>query len=202
MSEEKRGVISITGLEAERSDVAPITKTAQQAFAETLRMDDSTAREQLFPQLREWADDIESGDMASHRVCKRGGIGQNLNEYGSRSRRPAPIYRGAKYTNNHIDGVTVQRGDKPACIRLSKITGDYPTTYSTTTAEDGDVVDAVSLPDPSMLPDEFVIDWDTHIQKVLIDPMKPLLETRFGQDAWSQIRHQHKQEGLSSFAAD
>jgi len=194
--------ISITGLEAERSDVAPITKTAQQAFAETLRMDDSTAREQLFPQLREWADDIESGDMALHRVCKRGGLGQNLNEYGSRSRRPAPIYRGAKYTNEHIDGVTVQRGDKPVCVYIEKVTGDYPSTYSATTAEDGDVVDAVSLPDASMLPEGFVINWEKHLAKSLTEPLKPLLDTRFGQNSWTDVRHQHSQEGLSSFAAD
>ena len=192
--------ISITGLEAERSDVAPITKDAQIAFAETLREDTSTAKEQLFPYLREQYAAIQDGSIELSKVCKRGGIGQNLFEYGTANRRPAPIYRGAKYANNHIDGITVQHGDKPAVIFIKKITGEYPNTYSAETAEDGDVVDAVALPDPSKLPNGFVVDYEKHCEKVLLDPMEPLLDTRFGEDTWQEIIHQHEQRGIESFA--
>jgi len=195
--------ISITGLEAERSDVAPITKTAQQVFAETLKMDNSIAREKLYPQLREFATSIQNGSMELGRACKRKGIGQNLNEYGSSTRRAGPIYRGAKYTNENIEGTTLQHGDKPSLVYVDKIVDDsYPTTYSATTAEDGDVVDAIALPDASMLPEGFVVDWDKHLQKSLVSPMEPLLATRFGTDPWSEIIHGHEQSGLTTFTAD
>ena len=192
--------ISITGLEAERSDVAPITKDAQIAFAETVREDTSTAKEQLFPYLREQYAAIQDGSIELSKVCKRGGIGQNLFEYGTANRRPAPIYRGAKYANNHIDGITVQHGDKPAVIFVKKVTGEYPNTYSAETAEGGDVVDAVALPDPAKLPNGFVVDYEKHCEKVLLDPMEPLLNTRFGEDTWQEIIHQHEQRGIESFA--
>jgi len=193
--------IAITGLEAQRSDVAPITGTAQEAFAQTLRMDDGPARGELFPQLREWAEAIQSGDIDRTRVCKRGGIGQNLHEYGTTNRRPSPIYRGAKYANEHIDGVTIQRGDKPTVVYVKDVRGvKYPSVYDTTTAEDGDHVDAVSLPDPSQLPEAFEVDYEKHFQKALREPLKPLLETRFGGEAWSEILHSHEQQGLDAFA--
>jgi len=154
----------------------------------------------LFPYLREQYEAIQDGSIGLSKVCKRGGIGQNLFEYGTANRRPAPIYRGAKYANNHIDGITVQHGDKPACIFVKKVTGEYPNTYSAETAEDGDVVDAVALPDPSKLPNGFVVDYEKHCEKVLLDPMEPLLDTRFGEDTWQEIIHQHEQRGIESFA--
>jgi len=152
--------------------------------------------------LREYATAIKDGSMALSKVCKRKGIGQNLTEYGTTNRRPAPIYRGAKYANDHIEGVTIQHGDKPALIYVDTITGQYPTTYSATTAEDGDVVDAIALPDPSQLPDGFVVDYEKHYRKTLRDPMKPLLATRFGQNPWANVLHQHEQSGLTAFEAD
>jgi len=201
MKNRKKGRIEITGLEAVRSDVAPITTTAQEEFAETLRMDDSEAREHLYPKLRNWAQAIRDGDIDIDRVCKRGGIGQPLSEYGSTTRRPSPIYRGAKYANEHIPGVTIQRGDKPMVIYIDGVRGEYPNTYQTTTAEDGNPVDAVSVSDASYLPEEFDVDWNAHWHRTLKKPMKPLLETRFNGDAWSEILHQHEQANISAFEA-
>jgi DNA polymerase I len=211
--------ISLTGLEAERSDTAPVVTEAQELFAETLRMDDSEARTWLFPRLRELAEPIRNGESDLARVCKRGGIGQDLSEYGTAHRRPQPIYRGAKYATKHIDGVTIQRGDKPAVIYIEdvqnsrgescdrndsssknrEVRGSYPSRYDSETAEDGDPVDTVSLPDPSKLPEEFVVDWEAH-WKVLKAAMQPLLDTQFGQDTWSEILHGYEQERLESFA--
>jgi len=191
--------ISITGLEAERSDVAPITQTAQEAFADTIRMSDSEARSEVFGQLREWAQAIKQGCMSLNRVCKRGGLGQPLAEYGTATRRPAPLYRGAKYANENVDGVTIQRGDKPRVVYITGVRGDYSSTYSAVTGEDGDRVDAVSLPDADGLPEGFVVDWERHWVKALREPMRPLLETRGW--SWSEILEGHEQTGLSSFEA-
>lgn len=188
--------ISITGLEAERSDVAPITKQAQRAFASQLRHSDSTARENLFPTLREYADAIADGQMDVQRVCKRGGIGQPLSEYGTTERTPAPLYRGAKYANEQLDGVTIQQGDKPMVVYVADVGGSLPETYTAVTNEDGDEVDAIAVTDASRLPTSVRVDWDRHLQKTLIEPLKPLLETRFGDQVWSEIRHQHRQQQL------
>lgn len=196
---EEKNSVEITGLEAVRSDVAPITTEAQELFAETLRMDTGEAREWLFPQLREMAQSIEEGNVELARVCKRGGLGQSLSEYGSENRRAGPLYRGAKYANENIEGVTIQRGDKPAVVYVTDVRGSYPSTYDTHTAEDGDRVDAVSLLDPSRLPDAFEVDWQAHYVKVLYSPMRPLLETRFGEDAWSLVRHSHEQSAFADF---
>jgi hypothetical protein len=189
--------IDITGLEAERSDIAPITRVAQEEFGETLRMDEGEGREYLFPKLREWAETIKDGEMDLERVAKRQGIGQNLHEYGTQSRRPSPIYRGAKYANENIGDVTIQHGDKPICVYVKDVRGDYPSVYDAVTAEDGDRVDAVALPTASMLPEEFVVDWEKHLDKSLISPMEPLLETRGW--PWSDILYDHRQSGLEAF---
>jgi len=189
---------AITGLEAVRSDVAPVITEAQELFAETLRMDTSEAREWLFPQLRELAESVQNGTIDLVDACKRGGIGQDLSEYGTSQRRAGPLYRGAKYANANIDGVTIQRGDKPALVYIERVPDGYPRTYDATTAEDGDPVDAVALADPSNLPEGFVVDYDSHWGKVKA-AMKPLLDTRFGADTWSEILHQHEQSGLSAF---
>jgi DNA polymerase I len=192
--------ISITGLEAERSDVAPITKHAQQLFAETLRMDETDAREWLFPKLRELHTSIGDGTIALDRICKRGGLGQQLSEYGSANRRAGPLYRGAKYVNDHIDGVTIQHGDKPMVVYIDAVPDGYRSTYDTHTAEDGNRVDAVSVFDPAQIPDGFAINYEKHRQKTLIEPLTPLLETRFGGEVWDDIIYNHTQEGLDVFA--
>lgn len=188
--------ISITGLEAERSDTMPVVQHAQELFAETLRMDNGEAKEWLFPQLRELAESVQSGSMDLWRMCKRGGIGQDLSEYGTATRRPGPLYRGAKYANQHIDGVTIQQGDKPAVVYISD-TGSYPSTYDADTAEDGQLVDAVSLSNPDNLPSEFEVDYQKHWSKFEAS-MNPLLDTRGW--PWSDILHDTEQGSLDVFA--
>lgn len=189
--------IDITGLEEQRSDSMPVIQHAQRQFAETLRMDTSEAKEWLFPQLRELAESVQNGDIALSRVCKRGGIGQDLSEYGTATRRAGPLYRGAKYANQNIDGVTVQQGDKPAVVYVERVPDEYPNTYDADTAEDGDVVDAVSLPNPENLPGGFEVAWDRHWEKFR-SSMNPLLDTRGW--PWSDILNSHEQDSLQSFA--
>jgi len=195
---EEHDNLSITGLEYVRSDTAPIIQDSQWKFAETLRMDQSEAREYLFPYLREQAEAVQSGNVELDYVCKRGGIGQDLSEYGTANRRASTFYRGCKYANQNIDGVTIQQGDKSRLVHIKDVQGDYPSVYDTHTAEDGDPVDAVTVPDPSQLPDEFVVDWDSH-WVYYREAMKPLLETRFGGEAWNQCLHNHSQTNLNSF---
>jgi hypothetical protein len=145
------------------------------------------------------ATSIRDGSIELDRVCKRGGIGQDLSEYGTQSRRASTFYRGCKYANQNIDGVTIQQGDKPRLVHVSDVRGEeYPSVYDAETAEDGDPVDAVTVPDPSHLPDAFVVDYETHWQKFK-ESMEPLLDTRFGANTWDDILHSHEQAGLGQF---
>lgn len=193
--------LSITGLEAERSDVAPITQEVQQLFAETLRMNDTEAKEWLYPRLRTLVNDALDGRMALTRLCKRKGIGQDLSEYGSATRKASTFYRGAKYANDQLAGVTIQRGDKPAMVYLTSVPVEgYDETFSAETAEDGQPVDVVTLPDPSQLPDGFAVDYEKHVTKTIEDPLRPLVETRFGKGAWNEIITNTEQTGLGGFA--
>jgi hypothetical protein len=109
------------------------------------------------------------------------------------------LYRGAKYANDHLDGVTIQQGDKPFCVFIDSVADGYATTYTAHTKEDGQPVDAVAVNNAVELPSGFEVDWNTHLQKSLIDPMEPLLETRFGKDAWQDVLYDHEQAGLTSF---
>jgi hypothetical protein len=80
---------------------------------------------------------------------------------------------------------------------VKDVRGDYPSVYDAVTAEDGDRVDAVALPTASMLPEEFVVDWEKHWAKALRDPMEPLLETRGW--PWEDVLYDHRQSGLEAF---
>jgi len=82
-------------------------------------------------------------------------------------------------------------------IYVESVPEGYPRTYDADTAEDGDVVDAVSLPNPENLPDGFEVDWQRHLQKFK-SSMNPLLDTRGF--PWSDILNSHEQDSLESFA--
>jgi len=67
-------------------------------------------------------------------------------------------------------------GAKPQLLYLDRVRGDWPRTYSAETKEDGADVDAVAVENPNKVPDEFVVDTDKQIEKVLEDPLTPILE--------------------------
>lgn len=59
-------------------------------------------------------------------------------------------------------------------------------------------MDAVTVPDPSRLPDAFKVDWEKHRMKTLVSPMEPLLETRGW--SWGDVLYDHEQSGLDAYA--
>ena len=191
--------LKYTGLEAVRSDVADVTQEAQKYILSLLlRRDFSAAWKEIAPYLRDLHDQISAGEYPLGEIAKRGGIRKPPEEYGSASRSPQPIYRGAKYADEHFDGVTIRAGSKPLTYYVKSV-GDYPSTYTAETGENGDVVDAVAVEEPSDLPDDVVIDYEKHTRKVLEEPLTPILKT-IGK-SWSEVKHGHNQVGFDEFAA-
>jgi DNA polymerase I len=211
--------VDVTGLEYERSDVAPVTKDVQWEFAQqVLREDESAAVEALFPYLRDVVASVRTGEAELDDVCKRKGLGKPLDSYGSPDKRPWPIYRGAKYVNQTFDDVTIQQGDKPRLVYVEDVLGGrrppssaetpadspldrgetYPSTYTATTAEDGDRVDALAVPDASIVDERtFRIDYEKHAEKTVLDPLEPLLET-WGY-SWDDVLSGTEDATLDSF---
>jgi DNA polymerase I len=192
--------IDIKGFEAKRSDVAPITREMQtQLFEWLLKRDFGDAWADIAPYCRDKHDAVQSGSVSVSEVAKRGGIGQSLDEYGSTSRRPSPIYRGAKYADRFIEGESLSEGSKPMCVYVDYIepASSLPATYEADTAEDGLAVDAIAVEDSSNLPSGVVIDWERHCTKAVKEPLEPILKT-VGKD-WQSVLYQHEQSGFDNF---
>lgn len=191
--------LKFTGLEAVRSDVANVTQEAQkQILTWLLKEDFGAAWKQIAPYLRDLHNQISSGEYELSDIAKRGGIRKPVEEYGSATHTPQPIYRGAKYADQHFDGVTIKAGSKPLTYYVKSV-GDYPSTYTADTAEDGKVVDTVAVEEPRDLPDDIVIDYEKHCTKTLVEPLRPILKT-IGKD-FDEVLYGHKQVGFNEFAS-
>lgn len=189
--------LDITGLEYVRSDVSPITRDVQYDVLNAIcREKNQTAFRYTAERLREAEDGVLGGEVDIEYVAKRGGIGQPLEEYGTASRRPGPKIRGAKYMAN-VYGQPIGEGDKPFVVYLSSPDGLPEKTYTAETAEDGDVVDALSAEDARDLPDGISINWTKHNQKAVVDPMRPIIRTMGW--SWEGIRDHTQQSGLAEF---
>ena len=128
---------------------------------------------------------------------ERSGIGQPLSEYGSVSRRPQPHIRGAKYARDNIDGEEPTEGTKPMSFPVTSVSSDLPQTYSADTAEDGDVVDTITVENPNNLRGVCTLDFDTIMQKQVKGPIAPIL-TNVGM-SYDDAIHGHEKSSLSAF---
>ncbi len=177
LKERNEDYISITGLEATRSDTANITQKAQKKVLEMILKNDlDTAKEKVYSYLEDLENGIRSGDIPLSDVGQRSGIGQPLSKYGSKDRTPQPIYRGAKYVNEFINNESIGEGDKPYKFYVEGINERYslPKTYSSDTAEDGKPLDAVAVSDIENMK-YFKVNFDKMIDKILKSPIEPIL---------------------------
>jgi DNA polymerase I len=190
--------IEYKGLEVVRSDTAEITQDVQREVIETiLRENTSTAKEHCYEYVREVANACLEGDIDLSRLAKSQGISKTLSEYGTDSRRPTTHIRGAKYADKHIDGENLWTGGKPMTVYVSDVDDPYPNRYSAETPEDGDKVDAISVEDTNSIPNEVHIDYEEHLQKTVLDPLKRVFK---GME-WSldEAINNYRQKGLGDF---
>jgi len=186
----------IKGFEAKRSDTSDVTTAVQSDVLQSILSEPpAEAREAVYKRIRTAVDTIRAGEMPLRSIGQRGGLSKPPEEYGTEDRRPQPIYRGALYSKQHIDGE--QTFSKPMKFPVEAVTGEYPSQYSAPTAQDGDAVDYISLEDPSNLPAEIDVDYDTVVTETLKQPLQPILRTMGWE--WTAVTEGHERTELADF---
>lgn len=171
--------LNVKGFAMQRSDVSDLTIEVQLKLFETILRDaDSVAdaRRLYADYLIETLRTLEERPLDD--VGVRGGIKKELEEYGTPSRVPQPIYRGAKYAREHIDGEEdLGGGSKPFAFPIERLCDDQlPSTYNADTGEDGNRVDYIAVENPDRLEDIVDIDYETIRQKQIRERIEPIFE--------------------------
>ncbi len=121
---------------------------------------------------------------------------------------PGPTYRGAKYVDDWFSWEDLGEGSKPLKIPIEKVRGDeYPQVYEyhkypkddarPDSPEVGREVDAISVENTDRIPEQFIIDRETIIEKELEDKLKGILNT-MDMD-WDDLLSKGSQSGLDQF---
>jgi DNA polymerase I len=217
--------ISIKGFEYVRSDSAPITKQVQlRVLTDILLADDP--RDRIEPYVTDVVDTIKSGDVPISELAQPKGVGQHLDEYGWKDiddltdiddmarayggrwiQTPGPTYRGAKYADDHFEWEQIHDADKVSKVPIERVRSDaYPEVYSyesypeedrPPSPEVGQPVDALAVEQPERIPDGFVIDYDTIVQKTIEEKVEDILNTM--DITWSDMMGTGTQATLGSF---
>jgi len=149
--------IDVVGFEIRRSDSPQITREVQRAVIEMILRGDAFTDVQAY--LRDVIRKYRRGEYPLDEVGIPGGIGKNLGSY---ENDDAQI-RGAKYSNEYL-GTDFKRGSKPKRIYIKTVTAKYPRT------------DVVCFEYADQVPPEFVVDWETMLEKTLKGPLSRIIE--------------------------
>lgn len=127
---------------------------------------------------------------------------------GKYRQKAGPTYRGAKYVDDWFQWEDLGEGSKPLKIPIEKVRGDeYPAAYEYHSypkdsswpdpLEIGDTVDAIAVENTERIPEQFVIDRETIIEKELEDKLEGILETM--DLDWDDLMGKGTQSGLDQF---
>jgi DNA polymerase elongation subunit (family B) len=201
---------SVTGIDIVRSDRAEATRDIlEQVLQIILREDDrSKARTEVYEVINEVVAEINSGGRPNSYIARPRGMSKHPTKYGSPTNTPMPTYKGAKYANEHFEWERLTAGSKPELLYIEDVRGSWPSTYPSDweTKEAGADVDAVALENPNELPDEFVVDRAKMVEKVLEDPLTPILspmrwdfEEALDSDTYHQMHTDQDQGSIADF---
>ncbi len=149
--------VDVVGFEIRRSDSPQITREVQRAVIEMILRGDAFADVQAY--LRAVIRKYRRGEYSLDEAGIPGGIGKNLENY---ENDDAHI-RGAKYSNEYL-GTDFKRGSKPKRVYIKTVTAKYPRT------------DVVCFEYADQVPLEFVVDWETMLEKTLKGPLSRIIE--------------------------
>ena len=201
---------SVTGIDIVRSDRAEATRDIlEQVLQRILREDDrQTARKEVYDIINDVVFDIKKGERPNSYISRPKGMSKHPTQYGSPNQLPMPTYKGAKYANEHFDWERLTAGSKPELLYIKDVRGSWPRTYPKEweTKEAGTEVDAVAVEQPNKLPEDFVVDTSKMIEKVLEDPLTPILspmrwsfEDALDAETAHEMQTDQAQNSLSSF---
>ncbi len=149
--------IDVVGFEIRRSDSPQITREVQRTVLEMILCGD--AFEDVRAYLRDVIRKYRRGEYSLNEAGIPGGIGKSLENY---ENDDAHI-RGAKYSNEYL-GTDFKRGSKPKRVYIKAVTAKYPRT------------DVVCFEYADQVPPEFVVDWETMLEKTLKGPISRIIE--------------------------
>ena len=149
--------VDVVGFEIRRSDSPQITREVQRAVIEMILCGDAFSDVQAY--LRDVIRKYRRGEYSLDEAGIPGGIGKSLDSY---ENDDAHI-RGAKYSNEYL-GTDFKRGSKPKRVYIKTVTAKYPRT------------DVVCFEYADQVPPEFVVDWETMLEKTLKGPLSRIIE--------------------------
>jgi DNA polymerase I len=149
--------IDIVGFEMKRSDSPHITKEVQ------LKVMDLILKGADKSELKNYLGDViktyRKGGYTLDDVGIPGGIGKELLSY---ENKDAHI-RGAIYSNENL-GTDFKRGSKPKRVYIKTVTAKYRKT------------DVLCFEYADQVPNEFIIDWETMLDKTIKQPISRIIE--------------------------
>ncbi|KUG20675.1 archaeal dna polymerase i [hydrocarbon metagenome] len=149
--------IDIVGFEIRRSDSPQITREVQRRVLEMILKGEGF--EDVRAYLRDVIRAYRKGEYSLDITGIPGGIGKSLDQYATDDAH----IRGAKYANAYL-GMDFKKGSKPKRVYIKAVTGKYPRT------------DVLSFEYADQVPPEFVIDWETMLEKTLKQPISRIIE--------------------------
>lgn len=149
--------VDVVGFEIRRSDSPQITREVQRAVIEMILRGDAFSDVQAY--LRNVIRKYRKGEYSLDEAGIPGGIGKSLDSY---ENDDAHI-RGARYSNTYL-GTDFKRGSKPKRVYIKNVTAKYPRT------------DVVCFEYADQVPPEFVVDWETMLEKTLKGPISRIIE--------------------------
>ncbi|MBP2132935.1 DNA polymerase I [Methanomicrobium sp. W14] len=149
--------IDIIGFEMKRSDSPHITKEVQHNVMDLILKGADSA------ELKKYLGDVirnyRKGRYSLDDIGIPGGIGKNLESYENQDAH----VRGAIYSNKNL-GTDFKRGSKPKRVYIKCVTAKYPQT------------DVLDFEYADQVPEEFVIDWETMMEKSIKQPISRIIE--------------------------
>jgi len=158
--------ITVTGFEIRRSDYPQITKDAQQTVLNLILRGGSDKEMRQY--LGKLITGYRKGKYDLDTIGIPGGIQKEIDTY---EHDDAHI-RGVKYSNMYL-GTEFRSGSKPKRIYISRVVSKYPKT------------DVICFEYGDRVPKEFIVDYETMIEKTIRKPIMRLLEP-LGLE-WAQI---------------
>ncbi len=149
--------VDVVGFELRRSDSPAITKEVQGRVMEMILK--GAGYDTVKAYLGEVITTYRAGEYPLEVVGIPGGIGKALGAY---ENDDAHI-RGAKYANQHF-GTSFGKGSKPKRLYIKNVTAKYPKT------------DVIAFEYGDQVPPEFVVDWETMLDKTIRQPISRIIE--------------------------
>jgi DNA polymerase I len=149
--------IDVVGFEIRRSDSPQITRTVQRRVIEMILRGEGYQAVRSY--LEEVIKNYRAGRYPLDEIGIPGGIGKELDQYDTDDAQ----IRGAKYANIHL-GTTFARGSKPKRVYIKYVKKKYPQT------------DVLCFEYGDQVPPEFVVDWETMLEKTVKQPISRIIE--------------------------